>query len=118
MQVQAVVIVFGVVGLWRVDDEQAGSPDELFGRGEERSVQAVVVVFGVVGLRTVDNEQSGSPDLRAFLFNDKTFQFQVHKTYHTNVPFFNNGKAWRIFKKAHLTNAYSHKVPSFGHEIV
>ena len=28
---------FGVVGLRRVDDEQAGSPDELFGRGEERS---------------------------------------------------------------------------------
>ena len=27
--VQAVVVVFGVVGLRRVDDEQAGSPDEL-----------------------------------------------------------------------------------------
>ena len=47
--------VFGVVGLRRVDDEQAGSPDELFGRCEE-------VVFGVVGLRRVDDEQAGSPD--------------------------------------------------------
>ena len=28
-KVQAVVIVFGVVGLRRVDDDQAGSPDEL-----------------------------------------------------------------------------------------
>ena len=35
--IQAVVVVLGVVGLRRVDDEQAGSPDELFGHGEERS---------------------------------------------------------------------------------
>ena len=36
MLVQAVVVVFGVVGLRRVDDEQAGSPDELFGGEEPR----------------------------------------------------------------------------------
>ena len=34
---QAVVVIIGVVGLRRVDDEQAGSPNELFGCGEERS---------------------------------------------------------------------------------
>ena len=30
-KVRAVVVVVGVVGLRRVDDNQAGSPDELFG---------------------------------------------------------------------------------------
>ena len=30
--------------------------------------------------------------ISALFLNDETFQFQVHKTYHTNVPFFNDRK--------------------------
>ena len=51
-EIVQVVVAFGVVGLRRVDKEQAGSPEA------DSEVVQVVVAFGVVGLRRVDKEQS------------------------------------------------------------
>ena len=79
------VVTFGVVGLRRVDEEQAGSPERalrlvktnrllkaqtIWSRLIERKLNSlkrgrvvqVVVAFKVVGLRRVDEEQAGPPE--------------------------------------------------------
>ena len=79
------VVTFGVVGLRRVDEEQAGSPEALhleyirkrllkartfwscligrkFNSLKRGEVVQVKVTFGVVCLRRVDKEQAGSPE--------------------------------------------------------
>ena len=57
-EVVQVVVGFGVVGLRRVDEEQARPPET----AEGCKAVHVVVAKGVVGFVGVDDKQSGSPE--------------------------------------------------------